>query len=638
MPVVTPEEAEELNINALESFAVEIEKKEPFYRLYQNDRIETVRFEGTVRATSVIPDPEKNDYDNCLYAIFVEIDSLLSDDSPETSISCEAIVDVPIMKGKALLQENKFLPGDKICCTCADYDIMPQGIQEIQISDDIQSYEHQQFYPLRIRRISAFSKGGNRNFAKREITILPIQSLPKDENADKLRAERIQSEIQRIEKELMLHGGSFATWRKEYKPIGEKYRQLANESYSCWINDAFFAAGGKIDGNESSYNTKEYIESILPYKNYLKKNNIDLIVVRIPTRGDFAARVLASDCFQENPAWVEHYYECLKNDIEIVDPMPEMWEHRFDLPLFYYYTTQEEYHPFEGTFFYASVSLEEVLRRYQYPKTDDHLFQLQRVKKNGDDRRFLYPPGNSKYTSSIEYNHVLFGEKVLDNLKANSGSPFVFLSNSYFGKYLTNDLGLPLYSAYHLQMIPDWYYQESLGTSMLYNLISSSDLLANRRAVIMIGCSQRGLWGKFHELPKYLIDDAKNISLEKTIPMDSPDLSIVDQEQCSISYNRDKEMTIKSNNGLFSFMTTVPEAEGKNTCMIRINFTESRVCSFKIYDMDTNTLIESNAQISYGKNTHQDLFVPVFGSSRKIRIDCSSSSTQHIRNIELWYY
>ena len=92
----------------------------------------------------------------------------------------------------------------------------------------------------------------------------------------------------------------------------------------------------------------------MPYKKYLEENNIDLIVLRIPSKWDFAARVLASDDFHENPEWVEHYYECLKNDIEIVDPMPEMWNHRFDFPLFYFYHVPSEIHPFEGQAFISA--------------------------------------------------------------------------------------------------------------------------------------------------------------------------------------------------------------------------------------------------------------------------------------------
>ncbi len=298
VPVVTEEEAEKLNDVAL---AEKERREEPFLRLYQDRKIESFCFEGTVRATSTIPDPARNDYDNCLYALFVELDSLLSDISTETKISYEVIVNAPIMKEKTILQDNIFLPGDKVWCTCAEYDAMPQDIQEIQLSDDIQSYEHQQYFSLKIHKIKDFQKGGNRYFAKREITILPLQTIPREEKAVNARKERIQNEIQRIDEELKKHGGSFESWKEEYKPIIEKYNELSSEGYKGWINDSYFACG---KGDEPLYKTKEFLEGLQPYKQYLEDNNIDLILVRIPSKWEFARCVLTSDVFQENPAWI----------------------------------------------------------------------------------------------------------------------------------------------------------------------------------------------------------------------------------------------------------------------------------------------------------------------------------------------
>lgn len=98
IPVATAEEAEKLNAEAMEFAIAEKERREPFFKLYQNNKIDTICIEGTIRATSTIPDPTKNDYDNCLYAIFVELDSVLSDVAPDTKIPYEVIINTPIMK------------------------------------------------------------------------------------------------------------------------------------------------------------------------------------------------------------------------------------------------------------------------------------------------------------------------------------------------------------------------------------------------------------------------------------------------------------------------------------------------------------------------------------------------------------
>jgi len=636
VPVVTAEEAEKLNEDALAYALVGKEKSEPFYKFYQGNDLESVCFQGTIRATSTIPDPEKNDYDNCLYALFVEIDALLSDATMDTEIACEAIVNVPILKDKSLLQDNVFLPGDKIWCMGSRYDAMPQAIQEIQLSDDIQSYEHEQYYPFEIRKIPSFQKGGNRNFAKREITILPIQTLPGDESAVVLRKERIQNEIARIEEEIKKHGGSFGTWKEEYKSIAEKYNALSNEKFKGWINDSYFAAGGK----ETTYKTKEYIDGILPYKKYLENNNIDLIIVRIPSKWDFAARVLTSEDFQENPAWIEHYYECLKNDIEIVDPMPEMWEQRFDYPLFYYFHIQDETHPFLGTSIVLAETISNVLKRYSF-RNDPALFHLEKMTFPLSSK-YTYPEGNKRYPPSepVFYYGVYQGSKSIGGLVPSSGSPFLFLSNSFFHHPARYSGGsVPGYSAYYLLTLTDWYYQQGLDNSMLRNLIGKPILLSNRNAVIM--GEHPDHWKETPELPRYIVDNAEKISLEKTIDDQTLIKSLLNADEVILDKN-DTGQTIIEFSKKVCFLLDVPVFNQKKTCMVRINFNNSTYATLSIKDSQNTTIIDKN-KTSMENNISSDLFIPLSEKSNQtyileIELALTLYNSLSIKNIELWYY
>ena len=642
VPVATEEEAKKLNEAAIAYSLAEKERREPFYK---GIALESVRFQGTVRATSAVPDPEKNDYDNCLYAIFVEIDSILSGVSSNTEIAGEAIIAVPIMKDKVLLHDNIFLPGDKICCTCAEYDVMPQEIQEIQLSDDIQSYEHQQYYPFEIRKISCFLDGGNRSFAKRKITVLPIQSLPKDEKTIALRKEHIQNELARIEEEIKKHGGAFEKWKEEYKPIAQKNKQLSSEKPKIWINDSFFAAGG--DGWETAYKTQEYIRGIMPYKEYLNQNNIDLIIVRIPSKWDFAARVLASDDFHENPAWVEHYYECLKNDIEIIDPMPAMWEHRFDFPLFYFFNEPSETHPFEGQAFISAMVLSNVLKRYSFPLSEQPI-ELENFVFETNQTRYFWPEGNPRFNpkENIIFKRAIREKKALGALSINTGSPFVFLSNSFFAyPKRTEGASVPAYTAFFLQHVPDWFYQDGVNNPMLRNLIADYQALSNRKAVIMVGHPDN--WnGSFPPFPKYIVDNAKSITLEKTLDFLSPGIKILDDG--SFLFTKDKEgithftqNTHKENAGKsFRIELSVPNLEGKNTCMLRINFGINSFLTTIITDSATKEIIDQTT-LSPNTNQHADYYIPVSDDSRRISVEFSSSFPNRkfsVKNIELWYY
>lgn len=645
VPVVTPEEAGRLNQEAIAYASAQKERREPFYRLYEKSRFDSFCFQGTIRATSTIPDPEKNDYDNCLYALFVEIDSLLSEVNSDTKIACEAIVNVPIMKDKEIVQDNKLLPGDRVWCSCTEYDAMPQSIQEIQLSDDIQSYEHQQYFSIEIKKIPSFQKDGNRNFAKREITILPIQTLPKDEKAAALKKERIQNEITRIEEELKKHGGSFEKWKEEYLPVSEKYKQLSSEHFKGWIKDSFFAA----EESETVYNTKLYIEEIRPYKEYLENNGIDLILVRIPSEQDFAARVLASNVFQENPAWVEHYYECLKNGIEIIDPMPEMWKHRFDFPLFYFYHVPSDPHPLEGQAFISAKTLSEVLKRYDYSKTDQPI-TLEDSNFKTTQARFLWPEGNEKFNphDTIVFKQTNQNGKPIGDLTVNTGSPFLFLSNSFFW-YPQRALGasVPGYTAFFLQHIPDWFYQDGSGNEMLRTLISNRDVLSNRKVVIMVGHPRFWNGYGFPKLPKYLLDNATKITLEKTLDLLDDDL-LAQGKECYlftkddngyVQFVRDNSIQTTPNaSGSFHATISIPPVEGKNTCMIRLNFESNNHLTIDALS-ENNSLIDTYT-LGPGSNENVDLFVPASNETTTVSLRFTSRYTQKyvLRKIELWYY
>ena len=635
VPVVSQEKAVEMNAEAKE-YAIAAKKREPFFQLYENVDLESVTFEGTIRATSTIPDPATNDYDNCLYALFIELESFVPNKQAlSQEMSCEAVIAVPIMKDKIINKDNIFQPGDKVICICAEYDTMPQDIQEIQFSDDIQSFEHQQYYVLTINKINAFTLDGSKNFAKREITILPIQKLPKNEKAAKMRKERIQSEIARIEEEIKKHGGSFEKWKEEYKPIAEKYKQLCDEDWKGWINDSFFSASGA----ETTYNTKEYIEGVTPYKNYLDQNNIDLIVVRFPSKWDFAARVLCGDTFQENPAWIEHYYECLKNDIEIVDPMPELYQHRFDFNEFYYYQVPGEIHPHDGYSFVAAQVLSDLLERYSYEK-DTSQYELKEDTTYGASKRDFYPSGNVKFdpNSPMTVKSIHKDGKRI-SYKDMIGSPFLIISNSLFQfPVIGRSAAFPQYLAYHLHITTDLIVQQGQNNAMLRSLVSNPSVLSKRTAVIMPGGFF--MWKGFPPFPNYLFDKPKSISLEKTIHFSEKDgvtLSC-DADQFEIS----KEGGVlsverKGNKTQFSLSFDITSVPDKKICMVRVILKKHNAISITVKDSSDNSIIEPESEADHKQS---DLFVPITDKPRNVRLDFRFLGTNDIQidKIELWYY
>ena len=616
---------------------------DPFWGFYTGAELETVSFEGTVLEASAVPDPARNDYDDCLQALLVVIDSLLSDPPSGSGVGRTVLVNVPVMKGKRILPAHEFEPGDKISCRCAAYDAMPQAIQEIQLSDDILSFEHQQYYPLEIKKIEAFREDGNREFAKREMGILPIRSLPRDGKAAAARRARIDGEIDRIEGELAAHGGSFDAWREEYRPVAEKYAGLCEEGWKGWTNGAYFAAGMP----ETAYETREYIEGLLPYKKHLEENNIDLIVVRVPSKGDFAARVLASDGFRENPDWVEHYYECLKNDIEIVDPMPEMWKGRFDFPLSYFYHVPGEHHPFEGASFAMAKATADVLARYPFQKAEAEIV-LTNTAFETTQTRFFWPEGDGAHDpgETMPFNQVFQGGKPIGNLSTSTGSPFVFLSNSLFW-YPQRILGasVPGYTAWFLQALPDWFYQDGTGNPMIRNLVGRPQLLDGRRAVVMAGAWWS--WNGFPPLPKYILDHARRISLEKTLGAASEEITVFCDGRMSQAVREDGTVWFEAadkdetaGEAAFGLEFGIPYVEGKNVCMVRINFAKAELCRIDLSREPGGEAIDT-CSVPGGRSQSADLFVPLQGQDIRAKTLVTLRHPDRgcsVENVELWYY
>ena len=618
--------------------------QEPFQAFYQDVQLDKVNLEGTIRTISTTPDPQRNDYDHCLYTILLEINSYSYEKkNASEKLPNEVVLVIPIMKDKKLIDDNRFKVGDFISVSCAAYDDMPEKVREIQCSDDVQSFEHEYYYAFSVKKIADFSNSGKKDFSKRIMTFLPIQTLPKDEKATKARRERIDSEMRRIENELKLHGGSFERWRKEYKVIADKYAKLVKDGFKGWIQDSYFAA----DADESIYyvyRTKEYIKGIKPYQEYLARHNIDLIVVRIPSKGDFAARVLASDTFRENPVWVEHYYECLKNDIEIIDPMPAMWENRFKYPLNYFYHVKSEVHPCEGAAFIPAEETAKVLSRY-IPRKNEPTLSLRDTTLKTDQSRYFWPEGNLKYNpkENITFKQVVKtkDDKSVGDLSQNTGSPFLFLSNSFF-YYPYRSLGasLPAYVGYLLQTIPDWYYQNGTGTAILKHLVMNQSVLNNRRCIIMVGS-----WGSFPTFPDYLNEDIHSMDLEKTVDLCSDELEIKN-ETPFMTKNDDHSVEFAQQKNLLEYAITlnIPAVEGKKKCMVRLNIQKSVYLTVSLLDSTDNSIIDPG--INGNALSHVDLFTPVSQPSRKVKIKIRQTnwstdtlaSPANIKNIELWYY
>ena len=244
------------------------------------------------------------------------------------------------------------------------------------------------------------------------------------------------------------------------------------------------------------------------------------------------------------------------------------------------------------------------------------------------------------------FKQAIQNKKTIGSLTANTGSPFLFLSNSFFW-YPERSLGasVPAYTAFFLQHIPDWYYQDGVYNAMIRNLIADTPALSNRKAVIMVGHPYS--WdGSFPPFPKYIVDNARSITLEKTLDFLSPAIRISDNESflftkdeqgiTRFTQNPQKEKADSS----FSVELSIPGLEGKNTCMLRFNFGAISYLATIVTDSETKDIIDQTT-LSPDSNQHADYYIPVSDGSRTVSVELKPhfpEQTFSVKNIELWYY
>ncbi len=447
---------------------------------------EMVHVFGKIERVSDLPDSKRNDYDNCLYCVEMQVWK----SSGSFPVSGKIILVLPILKQRLIQKKNILVSGDVIEAEISKYEEMPESIKQIQISNNFDDWTVTYYFVQNFKRKTDLQKKQPNQVAPPRIIKLPpaLRCSDMDHQARQARKQRIENELRLLDKKILQHGGSFKSWKKEFLPIAVRIQRMSQEGKSGWIDGAYFASPGRFPAPDKF---TSFIAGIQPYQKYLAEHNIDLILVKIPTKGELSSAVfLSTDTFYEDPAWLEFYHACLTNDIEVVDPLHEMLRRHAEFPLTYFYHVPQETHPCVGASWIIGEVLGKLLKRY------------------GDISNSQFVLKESQYTYSVANNLTFLPDKdtqdtkkeyirfpvVLDKITGKPFaispdivSPFLFLSNS-FGVYPDAAMGgsIPHYTAYQLGVIPAWSYQNGVDISMLRNCIIKSLILDGRKAVIFI--------------------------------------------------------------------------------------------------------------------------------------------------------
>ena len=449
------------------------------YGIGQN--ITEVIVEGELEFVSPLPNPEKMDYPDCNFSTIFNVNT-------KDNVNRINVVFLGI-KNRKSLSESNFRVGDKLRLTLILFEKANADIRQTQLVDNVEDFDIEVYFAVNAIKIGKYSEietSKSIKFIKKktnEINILPI-----DKKASKLRNKSIKKDIKRIEDLLKLHGGTWEQWEEDLKKFQQTYTASYNNKESKWVENSFFSAGTAY--NDESGN---FVEAMVEFRDYLKQYNIDLMVLRIPYKGEICADLFAtlpSDKIA-NPYALKLTHELLKNDIEVIDILPILIEKRFNYPLTYFYQDFDELHPGEQVSWIAAEEIAKKFERYTvFRESEKKQLYLKDTIGFRNKKKYKYPVGNSLFSDKelLTYKTITNEKrKMLELNYDNNKSPFCFIGNSFLAYPSIRKGGsIPHYFSYLTSITPDVYYRSAgIGLGRLVYKRGLS-FLENRKVFVYI--------------------------------------------------------------------------------------------------------------------------------------------------------
>ncbi|PTX62932.1 hypothetical protein C8N46_102333 [Kordia periserrulae] len=442
--------------------------------------------EGEVVFVSKLPKPNEIDYPNCNYSAIVKLNS--KDENTRVNVIFQGIVN------KQKVATANFKIGDKLKLNLLPFNKTKAEVRQTQLVDEVDDFDMKVYYALEAKKIKQFSsKKTTATITTTKEKVAAISTLEKDRKAVRIRKKKIKSEIQRIEKLLQAHGNSWEQWEKDIQDFKAEYAKATEAKASKWIGNSFFSAGNAY----AEQNEGNFVEAMTRFNTYLKQYNIDLIVIRIPFKGEVAGDFF-SDKLSDgivNPYAMKVTLDLLKNGIEVHDILPKLIEEREKHPLLFWYNDFEETHPAEATSWIVAKELKEILARYtEYDEVAKITTSLKDTVGVRNGKSYRWPKGNRAFSSStmIPFKTVLDSTKNVVSIHYDTNtSPFLFIGNSFLAyPSIIRGGSIPHYFIHETGIQPDVYYRS--GGVGLGRLIYKKGLsfLENRRAIVYVALPQ----------------------------------------------------------------------------------------------------------------------------------------------------
>ena len=445
--------------------------------------------QGEVAQVSALPKPATCDYPDCCFTVRLLVKATLSGPPAPK----ELVLVLPGFYQRRLCKESAIKKGDLLQTSILPFESLPEKNRQTKQADAIDSLELEYFFGVETKPLAAYADTAVRTIERSDAAPLAPERLPGqetvplpvDKKAQALRAESIKSDLARINALLAAHGGSFDKWFGELASLRSAYAEAARKKSSKWVGDSYFATG---DASLDKPRLQNFVAMISQLNQYLKARNIDLILARVPHKGEICIDLFAPlpKDGVSNPYLLEVEKALLEADVETVDVREAARSERVKFPLMYYYQVPDQKHPAEGMAWVVAKEVAKRLQRYPEVQAAKHSFSLTTATYPGHP--FMWPQGNPRFdpTKLVEFRAIVDtrdGSK--PRFRERVSSPILVMGNSFIGyPALEQAASIPHYLAYDSGVAPDILYR--LGSSDLprFLLRKGPAFLSGRRVCV----------------------------------------------------------------------------------------------------------------------------------------------------------
>ena len=452
--------------------------------------------EGTLSQVSKLPAAEGNAYPDCYYTAILDIAQIVSG----RSVPKKIILVLPGFFSRKYAPEAKFKVGDQVSMTVVPFASMPDKVKQTQQADEIEDVDLEFYFPVKITAADAFKSVPNPIAFKGNVSKAPepIVSQEIDFKARTARQEQIRNDLKNINKLLAKHRGNWDKWYDSLNDFRAKYKVQNDAKAQKWIGDSFFSAGfienGKVD-------SLKFVKSVIAFKKYLSARNVDLILVRVPQKGEIVDDLFVAAPTDQvtNPYLLRTYKKLLEADVEIItDITPKIKAARLKYPLMFWYQSFREEHPAEGTAMVIAEELAKRLNRYERIKAaPKEVFTLQQgVIPPGSYR---WPEGNPRFnpSESVKFSSVFTKNNTALQFKQGTDSPVLVVGSSFISSPSLEQGGnIPSYLAYLTGVVPDVLYRNGSNDAIPRSIAREGDLFLKNRSVCIFPIVPWSVYGE----------------------------------------------------------------------------------------------------------------------------------------------